>query len=113
MHSRSAFHLDCTAVIPGCGFECAKCIQEMETTFAKMQGVSKFYMEGEGKDTKVIVEHEPNMVAVEKLLEIFKGLPSFYEGCFIPTYATLTGSDPEPSPGCHPPGNLSNFFLAL
>ena len=31
MHSRSAFHLDCTPVIPECGFECAKCIQEMET----------------------------------------------------------------------------------
>ncbi len=88
MHSRSAFHLDCTAVIPGCGFECAKCIQEMESTFANMQGVGKFYMEGEGEDTKVIVEHEPSMVAVEKLLEIFKGLPSFYEGCFIPTVIT-------------------------
>jgi len=88
MNSRSAFHLDCTDVIPGCGFECAKCIQEMETTFAKMQGVGKLYMEGEGEDTKVIVEHEPSMVAVEKLVDIFKGLPSFYEGCFIPTVIT-------------------------
>ncbi len=88
MHSRSAFHHDCTAVIPGCRLECAKSIQEMETTFANMQGVSKLYMEGEGEDTKVIVEHEPSTVAVEKLLDIFKGLPSFYEGCFIPTVIT-------------------------
>jgi hypothetical protein len=60
----------------------------MESTFAKMQGVRKFYMEGEGEDTKVIVEHEPSIIAVEKLIEIFKGLPSFYEGCFIPTMIT-------------------------
>jgi len=75
-------------VIPECGFECAKCIQEIESTFAKMQGVGKFYMEGEREDTKVIVEHEPSIVAVEKLVEIFKGLPSFYEGSFIPTVIT-------------------------
>jgi hypothetical protein len=50
-----------------------------------MQGVSKVYMEGEGQEQKLIVEHDPDMVTVEQLLDVFKGLPSFYEGFFIPT----------------------------
>ncbi len=45
-------------------------------------------MEGEGKEQKLIVEHDPDMVTVEQLLDIFKGLPSFYEGFFIPTVTT-------------------------
>ncbi len=85
MTSRSAFHLDCTPMIPECGFNCASCIEELESTFAKMQGVSKFCIEGEGADTKLIVEHDPSIVAVDQLMGIFKGLPSFHKGCFIPT----------------------------
>jgi hypothetical protein len=85
VHSLSAFDLDCNPVIPECGFECPKCIQEIESTFTGVQGVSKVYMEGEGKEQKLIVEHDLDMVTVEQLLDIFKGLPSFYEGFFIPT----------------------------
>ena len=85
MRIRSAFDLDCNPVIPECGFECPKCIQEIESTLTGVQGVSKVYMEGEGKEQKLIVEHDPDMVTVEKLLDIFKDLPSFYEGFFIPT----------------------------
>ncbi len=72
-------------MIPECGFECPKCIQEIESTLPGVQGVSKVYMEGEGKEQKLIVEHDLDMVTVEQLLDIFKDLPSFYEGFFIPT----------------------------
>ena len=82
---RSAFDLDCNPVIPECGFECPKCIQEIESTLTGVQGLSKVEMEGEGKEQKLIVEHDPDMVTVEQLLDIFKDLPSFYEGFFIPT----------------------------
>jgi copper chaperone CopZ len=85
VHSLSAFDLDCNPVIPECGFQCPKCIQEIESTLTGVQGVSKVYMEGEEKEQKLIVEHDPDMVTVEQLLDIFKGLPSFYEGFFIPT----------------------------
>ncbi len=85
MRIRSAFDLDCNPVIPECGFQCPKCIQEIESTLTGVQGVSKVYMEGEGKEQKLIVEHDLDMVTVEQLLDIFKGLPSFYEGFFIPT----------------------------
>jgi hypothetical protein len=80
MNSRSAFHLDCTPIIPECGFKCAKCIKEMELVFGKIKGVSKFYREGDG----VVVEHDPGIVAAEQLMDVFRTLPSFYKGFFIP-----------------------------
>jgi len=81
MNSRSVFHLDCTAVIPECGFKCAKCIKEMESVFGKIKGVTKFYREGDG----VVIEHDSGIVTAEQLMDIFKTLPSFYKGFFIPT----------------------------
>lgn len=85
MHSLSAFDLDCNPVIPECGFQCPKCIREIEATLTGMQGVSKVYIEKEAEKQKLIVEHDLNMVTVEQIIDIFKGLPSFYEGFFIPT----------------------------
>ena len=85
MNSRSAFDLDCNPVIPECGFECPKCIQEIESTLTSMQGVSKVYVEDESEGGKVIVEHDPTTVTAEQLIDTFKGLPTFYEGFFIPT----------------------------
>ncbi len=88
MHSRSAFDLDCNPVIPECGFQCPKCIQEIESTLTGVQGVSKVYIEGEGQEQKLIVEHDPITATTEQLIDVFKGLPSFYEGFFIPTLIT-------------------------
>jgi hypothetical protein len=87
MTSRIAFHLDCTGVIPECGFNCAKCIGEMESVFGGTHGVSKFYREGDG----VVVEHDPSVIAVEQLLDIFRDLPSFYAGRFVPTVVEKPG----------------------
>ncbi len=81
MTSRTAFHLDCTPVIPECGFNCGKCVEEMKSVFGGTQGVSKFYREGDG----VVVEHDASVIAVEQLLAIFRGLPSFYRGRFVPS----------------------------
>ena len=81
MNSQSAFHLDCSPIIAECGFKCAKCIKEMESVFGKIKGVSKFYREGDG----VVVEYDSAMVTVAQLIDVFKGLPSFYRGFFIPT----------------------------
>jgi hypothetical protein len=81
MMQRSTFHLDCTPIIPACGFECSKCFDEMTSVFAGTEGVSKFYMEEDG----VAVLHDPQITPVERLIDIFKSLPSFYEGRFVPT----------------------------
>ncbi len=85
---RTAFDLDCHPVIPECGFNCQKCIQEIETTLTIKDGVSKVYVE-EGAEGKVIVEHDPAIATVDQLIEALKILPSFFEGFFIPTVITL------------------------
>jgi len=87
MTSRTVFHLDCTPVIPECGFNCGKCIEEMKSVFGGTQGVSKFYREGDG----VVVEHNASVIAVAQLLDIFRGLPSFYAGRFIPSVTENPG----------------------
>lgn len=81
MATRTVFHLDCIPIIPECGYECDKCIEEMESVFTETQGVRKFYREGDG----VVVEHDPAIIAAEQLMDIFKTLPSFYSGNFIPS----------------------------
>jgi copper chaperone CopZ len=85
MNSRSVFDLDCHPVIPECGFKCPRCIQEIESTLTAINGVSKVYMEGEGQEQELIVEHDPTTATIEQLIDVFKGLPTFYEGFFIPT----------------------------
>ncbi len=78
MNSRSAFDLDCHPVIPECGFECPKCIQEIESVLTAINGVSKVYMEAEGQEQKLIVEHDPATATVEQLIDVFKAQHSFY-----------------------------------
>jgi len=86
MNNRSAFNLDCAAVIPECGYECGKCVQEMESAITAMPGVSRFYVEGDG----VVVEHDPDTVTAGLLADVIKTLPSFYQGRFVPTMITLS-----------------------
>lgn len=87
MANRAAFHLDCTPIIPACGFNCAKCIEEMKSVLGGTQGVSAFYREGDG----VVVEYDPNVIAVDRLLDIFRGLPSFHQNHFIPSVMANPG----------------------
>jgi copper chaperone CopZ len=88
MATRTAFDIDCNPVIPECGFACAKCIQEIETTLTGMDGVSKGYMEGGAEEGTLMVEHDPALAPVEQLIQSLKKLPSFYEGFFIPSVIT-------------------------
>jgi copper chaperone CopZ len=84
MNTRSFFHVDCTGVIPECGFKCDKCVKEIESVLSKTKGVDKSYRQGDG----VVVEHDPSVITAEQLIDIFKGLPTFYKGFFIPKLIT-------------------------
>ena len=81
MISRSVFQIDCTGVVPECGFDCARCVREIGLSLTGMKGVGDFYTDGEG----VIIEYDSEVVTPEKLKGVLKGLPSFYEKHFIPT----------------------------
>ena len=80
----SAFHLDCYSIIPEYQFQCAKCIQEIQSALGEIDGVEKFYTRDKAENMKFIVEHDPSKVAVEHLAETFERLPSFYKGFFVP-----------------------------
>ncbi len=81
MISRSVFQIDCTGVVPECGFECAKCVKEIGLSLTRTKGVGKFYTDGEG----VTVEYDAEKVTAEQLKDVLKGLPSFYESHFVPS----------------------------
>ena len=68
-------------MIPECGFECALCVQEIGSSLTGIKGVGKFYTDGEG----VTIEYDAEKVTAEQLMDVLKGLPSFYESHFIPT----------------------------
>lgn len=85
MVHRSAFHLDCTALFPGCRFECARCLQEVRSVFAQIPGVESLHAEGQGAEARLIIIHDPSYVTVEQLLGILKRLPSFHKDSFTPT----------------------------
>ena len=84
MITRSAFHIDCTGISPACEFKCPQYVQEIESTFASMQGVSKCHMEDKEAGARIIVEHDPTSVSIEKLMGSFRDLPSLYKGYFVP-----------------------------
>ena len=85
MDKRTAFDVDCSQLIPDCGFACPKCIEEIEAVLTDVPGVSKAYIEAEGEEQRLIVEHDPDTAPVEKLVDVLESLPSFFEGFFIPT----------------------------
>ena len=85
MAHRSAFHLDCTAILPACRFECVKCLEEVRSVFTRIAGVEDLYTAGEGADTRLIIVHDPTQVTAAQLLEILGHLPSFSQASFAPT----------------------------
>ena len=88
MNNKSAFEVDCNPIIPDCGFNCARCIEEIEATLTGMEGVSKVYMEGKAEEGKLIVEYDASIITAEQLIEALEKLPSFYEGFFIASLIT-------------------------
>lgn len=85
MVHRSVFHLDCTAIFPACRFDCARCLAEIQEVFAALTGVSAICKEGEGADARLIITHDPSLMAVEQLTAVFRRLPSFCRTSFLPT----------------------------
>jgi hypothetical protein len=84
MAHRSAFHLDCTAIFPACRFDCAKCMAEIRSVFARIPGVTALHLEGEGADARLIIVHDPSETTSEQLLQTLRRLPSFYRASFVP-----------------------------
>ena len=84
---RLVFHLDCYGIIPECAFCCDGCISEMNEVLTALDGVNKFYTEGEAENMLFVVECDPEKISSQQLLDIFAGLPTNYQGFFKPSLA--------------------------
>jgi hypothetical protein len=88
MLMQSFFHLDCKPVIPECGFQCDKCIEEIHSVFAGMDGVSGV---SKGKCREIdgiVVQYDSEAIGSDDLMKTFRTLPSFYKGRFVPELVT-------------------------
>ena len=50
MSESSAIDVDCSELIPECGFECSKCIEEIKDVLVSVEGVTRAHMERRGKE---------------------------------------------------------------
>jgi hypothetical protein len=80
----SFFHLDCNQIIPECGYQCNKCIQEIRSILEAKHGILDVSLR-KHKDISVIaVEYDSEIIDIKDLLKEFERLPSFYAGFFMP-----------------------------
>ena len=77
------FELVCDSVIPQCGYRCEVCMREIQEVLGKIKGVRNISEEGEGDATRLVIECDET-VLTESLAETFTGLPTMYDGHFVP-----------------------------
>jgi hypothetical protein len=78
------FHLDCKSVIPECGYRCGRCITEIRSVLGGRSGVSEVNLGKRDETSGIVVRHDADAVSVGELLDVFRSLPSFYRGRFVP-----------------------------
>ena len=82
---QSFFHLDCNPVIPECGFQCDKCVQEIQSVLMGLGGVSEVSRERRGDTDGIVVQYNPEVIGIDDLMNELQALPSFYKGRFVPS----------------------------
>jgi len=80
MHVQKFFHLDCNPIIPECGYQCPKCIQEIRDVLGGMGGVLEVSMSKRGEISGIVVRYDSEITGDENLMKTFGELPSFYRG---------------------------------
>jgi copper chaperone CopZ len=84
MRVQKFFHLDCSPIIPECGYQCDKCVQEIISVLSGTGGVLEVSTSKSGKISGIVVQYDSEKTAEEKLMNAFGRLPSFYRGRFVP-----------------------------
>jgi len=77
-------HLDCSLIIPECGYQCDQCIQEIFSVLKSTDGVLEVSTGKHREISGIVVQYDSEMTADGNLLTVFRRLPSFYRGRFIP-----------------------------
>lgn len=84
MMKKSLFHLDCNPIIPGCGYQCIKCVEEIRSVLESKDGVSEVTLMEHKNISIIAVEYESEIIGIKELEMELERLPSFYTGFFIP-----------------------------
>lgn len=84
MQVQKFFHLDCNPVIPECGYQCEKCIQEILFVFRGKDGVLEISAGKRGEISGIVVQYDSEKTTEDHLMNAFSRLPSFYKGFFVP-----------------------------
>jgi hypothetical protein len=84
MRVQKFFHLDCSPIIPECGYQCDKCIQEIFSVLKRTDGVLEVSTGKHGETSGIVVQSDSETTADDNLMTVFRRLPSFYRGRFIP-----------------------------
>ena len=85
MHVQSFFHLDCKPVIPECGFQCDRCVEEIQSVLTGMDGVSDVSRGKRGETDGIVVQYNSKAIGIDNLMNTLRTLPSFYKGRFVPS----------------------------
>jgi hypothetical protein len=78
------FDLDCSSVIPECGYQCDKCIREAVSVSGAVPGVSDVSMGRHEGVSGIVVRYHSTVTGIEQLMAALRQLPSFYKGRFAP-----------------------------
>lgn len=78
------FHLDCHSILPECGCQCDKCIDEILAVLEDVQGVSEVSTGERDKTSGILVRYDPEITSESHLISTFRKMPSFYENHFVP-----------------------------
>ncbi len=71
-------------MIPECGYKCVKCLTEIRSVLESRSGVSDVTLGKRRETSGIQVKHDSDVIGVEELLNVFRNLPSFYRGRFVP-----------------------------
>jgi copper chaperone CopZ len=85
MQKKIFFHLNCLTIIPDCGFQCNKCVDEIGSVLKANYPVSEVTLVEVNNISAISVEYDPAQVRINDLHNELENLPSFYTDKFVPT----------------------------
>jgi hypothetical protein len=89
MYFRTAIDVDCSQLVPDCGFDCSACFAEVRRTLNATNGVNRLHIEQRGEDRRLSVEHDPSIVPVAKLVNLVEQLPTRHAAHFQAKLITM------------------------
>ncbi|MCK4547285.1 MAG: heavy-metal-associated domain-containing protein [Candidatus Eisenbacteria sp.] len=93
---KTIIEIDCGDIPPGCGLACGACIQEIRETVEAMDGVLGF---AKHLDDLIEIEHDPQKVSPQDLIEALSKLPTAHEGFFQLTLIESRTENQADAPG--------------